>query len=41
MVKKKEQIHDSYEDIYKIILEDIKHISINGFNIRLKRLDLF
>lgn len=41
MVKKKAQIHDSYEDIYKIILEGIKHISINRFSIRVKRLDLF
>lgn len=38
---KKAQIHDSYEEIYKIILEVIKHISINRFNIRLKRVDLF
>lgn len=30
----KAQIHDSYENIYEIILEDTKHISINTFNIR-------
>lgn len=29
----KAQMHDSWEDIYEVILEGIKHISINRFNI--------
>lgn len=29
----KAQMHDSWEDVYEVILEGIKHISINRFNI--------